>query len=91
MKKTLSVLLSLLMLMSITAGLDFSAYSYDNTIKYYENNPLYDQSELSFAENGFAKNESSQTFSDSSSTQSEVLYSVTQAADFLREHMVDRE
>lgn len=77
------------MLLSITAGIDFSAYAQNHSFALYETNPLY-----SFADNSSSELNSKRKASARTAAQTEksdVLYSVEEAADYVRAHMVSRE
>ncbi|MDE5985051.1 MAG: hypothetical protein K2H13_07345, partial [Eubacterium sp.] len=88
MKKLLSVFLSLLMLLSITAGIDFSAYAQNNSFEIYETNPIYSFFGISSSEQSSQR----KVFARAAETdKSDVLYSVEEAADYVREHMISRE
>lgn len=90
MKKTLSVLLSLLMLMSVTAGLDFSAYADVSGYVAYEYdyvNPLYGGTQASYADSAAR----ARSFSLADSVQSDTFYTVDDSAEFLRKNMINRQ
>lgn len=88
MKKALSIFLSLLMLMSITAGIDFSAFADSNSFSLYEVNPIYDDGN-SVSDKSAAKRKAAARAAETQT--SDVLYSVEEAADYVREHMMSRD
>lgn len=75
------------MLLSVAAGIDFSAYADSNTFSVYEVNPLYaDRSDLS--DGATARRKAARA---AETKKSDVLYSIESASDYVREHMMSRD
>lgn len=78
------------MLMSVTAGIDFSAYAADSdTFSYYEVNPLY--ADKINIPDGSSTRRKAAARAAAETQKSDVLDSIEAASDYVREHMMSRD